>query len=265
MLKHANSKVVDFLVALFNNLFQSGTFPTEWAKSIIVPLHKKGDVNNPDNYRGIALTSIISKAYTHILNKRLTKWAETEEKIIEEQAGFRRNYSTIDHIFTLFALVEKHLMRNTKLFIAFVDFQKAFDSINRNILWNILRKSGVNGKLYGALRGVYNSVLACVREKNVYSELFDCPRGVKQGCLLSPQMFSFCIYELAVEVSRKGIQGIHMIPVAIEVLLMLFADDIVLMSNTVFGLQNQLNALKEEADRLSLTVNLDKNKLYGVP
>jgi hypothetical protein len=81
MLKHANTVIIDFLTRLFNQLFENATFPSEWAKSIIIPIHKKGDVNNPDNYRGVALTSIVSKVYTHILNKRLTTWSQREEKI----------------------------------------------------------------------------------------------------------------------------------------------------------------------------------------
>ena len=261
LLKNANNIVVDFLVTLFNALFENGTFPTEWSKSIIVPIHKKGDINNPDNYRGVALTSVVSKVYTHILNKRLSRWAEREEKIIEEQAGFRAGYSTIDHIFTLYTLVQKYLLNSTKLYVAFVDFKKAFDSVNRNRLWESLRKNGVNGKLYLALRGMYDSVLACVREKSIYSEYFNCPRGVKQGCLLSPQMFSFFINELAVELSKKGRHGIQIIPGAVEIFLMLFADDIILLSDTILGLQAQLNALKEEADRLQLVVNLDKTNI----
>eukprot|EP00745_Piridium_sociabile_P040619 TRINITY_DN784_c0_g2_i2.p1 TRINITY_DN784_c0_g2~~TRINITY_DN784_c0_g2_i2.p1 ORF type:complete len:579 (+),score=61.48 TRINITY_DN784_c0_g2_i2:324-2060(+) len=212
MLKHANTVIIDFLTRLFNQLFENATFPSEWAKSIIIPIHKKGDVNNPDNYRGVALTSIVSKVYTHILNKRLTTWSQREEKNIEEQAGFRANYSTIDHIFTLYSIVQKYLLNKTKLYVAFVDFRKAFDSVNRNALWHVLRKNGINGKLYMALKGVYKSVLACVRVNGIYSDFFDCPNGVKQGCLLSPQMFSFFINELAMELSRKGRHGIQLIP-----------------------------------------------------
>ena len=69
MLEHANEVVTDFLVKLFNKIFDAGTFPREWSRSIIVPIHKKGGVNQPDNYRGTAFTSVISKVYTHILNK----------------------------------------------------------------------------------------------------------------------------------------------------------------------------------------------------
>eukprot|EP00745_Piridium_sociabile_P004303 TRINITY_DN1254_c0_g1_i4.p1 TRINITY_DN1254_c0_g1~~TRINITY_DN1254_c0_g1_i4.p1 ORF type:complete len:981 (+),score=112.61 TRINITY_DN1254_c0_g1_i4:2532-5474(+) len=261
MLKHSSPLVVDFLVVLFNKLFDEGIFPLDWAKSIIIPLHKKGDINNPDNYRGVALTSVLGKVYTNILKRRLTKWAEREEKIIEEQAGFRSGYSTIDHIFTLYSLVQKYLLRNTKLYVAFVDFRKAFDSVNRNLLWDILRKEGVNGKAYMALRSIYESVLACVRDRCVYSDMFECPRGVKQGCLLSPLLFSFFINELAMEVAKRGRHGIQLIPGAVEVFLLLFADDVILLSDTVIGLQNQLNALKEEADRLDLSVNLDKTNV----
>ena len=122
MLKYVYQNVADFLVQLFNKLYDEGIFPKEWSKSIIVPIHKKGDANIPDNYRGIALTSVLSKVYTHILNKRLTGWAEQEEKILEQQPGFRAGYSTIDHIFTLYGLVKKHLQRHMKFYVAFVDF-----------------------------------------------------------------------------------------------------------------------------------------------
>ena len=261
MLKQRNTTVVEFIVQLFNNMFEKGHFPSEWAKSIVIPLFKKGDTNNPDNYRGIALTSILSKVYTHVLNKRLKVWAENEEKIIEQQAGFRSNYSTIDHIFTLYSIVEKTLSSNSKLYVAFVDFKKAFDSVNRNALWNVLRKSGVNGKLYMALKAVYSSVLACVRVNGRYSDYFECFNGVKQGCLLSPHLFSFFINELAVELSKKGKHGVQIIPGTIEIFLLLFADDVVLLSQTVKGLQNQLNVLKGEADRLGLRVNLQKTNI----
>ena len=261
MLKYVDQNVADFLVQLFNKLYDEGIFPKEWSKSIIVPIHKKGDANIPDSYRGIALTSVLSKVYTHILNKRLTGWAEQEEKILEQQAGFRAGFSTIDHIFTLYGLVQKHLQRHTKFYVAFVDLKKAFDTVNRNALWAVLRKAGVNGKLYRALKGIYASVSACVCDKCSYTKCFECPRGVKQGCLLSPLMFSFFVKELAVEVSRNGKHGMQMIPGAIEIFLLLFADDVILMSSTPAGLQNHLNHLKNETDRLYLSDNLDKTHI----
>ena len=91
--------------------------------------------------------------------------------------------------------------------------------------------------------------------------IFAFPGGVKQGCLLSPLMFSFFINELAIEVSKTGKHGIQLITGTFEIFLLLFADDVILLSNTIVGLQNQLDSLKREADRLYLRVNLEKTNI----
>ena len=125
MFKCAVTDIMPFLLKCFNRLYDQGIFPNSWARSIIVPLYKKGDRNNPDNYRGISLMSILGKVYTTILNKRLTKWADLHDKIPETQAGFRSKYSTVDHIFTLYAIIQKCLSRRKhKLYVAFVDIKR---------------------------------------------------------------------------------------------------------------------------------------------
>ena len=94
----AETNIKSYLIKLFNKMYDYSYFPTQWSKAIIVPLFKKGDKNNPGNYRGISLLSVTSKIFTSIINTRLYDWAESEGKISREQAGFRKNYSTIDHI-----------------------------------------------------------------------------------------------------------------------------------------------------------------------
>ena len=96
--------------------------------AIIQPLHKKAYLNVPDNYRGISLLNICSKLYCFVLKERITKWIDDSEVIGEEQAGFR-DRSTSDHIFTLLALIQKQLLRHIKLYVAFIDFRKAFDTV----------------------------------------------------------------------------------------------------------------------------------------
>ena len=91
--------------------YDSGIFPSIWRESIIVPLHKKGNRDDPNNYRGISLTSTLSKVFLHIMNNRLQEWTEDHELVTEDQAGFRRGYSTIDNIFTLYGIVERHIGR----------------------------------------------------------------------------------------------------------------------------------------------------------
>jgi hypothetical protein len=86
--------IQDVLCKLFNTMFKTGYFPLPWTKSIIIPLFKKGDRHDPNNYRGISLLDALSKIFTSVLNKRLTLWAEKHHLIPEKQAGFRAGYST---------------------------------------------------------------------------------------------------------------------------------------------------------------------------
>ena len=94
-------------------------------------------MNNPSDYRGISLCDTSSKLYSTIINNRLREWVEQNNITGEYQAGFKRGYSTIDHMFTLLASAQKQFAANRKLNVVFIDFEKAFDSINRNLLWPI--------------------------------------------------------------------------------------------------------------------------------
>ena len=250
-----------FLVRYFNKLFSSGLYPDNWSEAIIQPLFKKGDPEIPDNYRGISLLSICSKLYSYILNKRLTCWIDDNNLLSETQAGFRKTYSTTDHLFTLLALIQKQLLCHKKLYVAFIDFRKAFDYVIRTKLWAILRKNGLKGKMYQTVVSMYNVVKSKVRAGNDLTESVLCPRGLKQGEICSPVLFSLFINELANEIMQRGRHGIQLIPDLIEIFILLFADDVILVSDTVCGLQNQLNVLFDTANRLSLFVNMDKSKM----
>ena len=111
------------------------------------------------------------------------------------------------------------------------------------------------------LKAMYNSVKSCVRWGANLSQFFECPQGVKQGCLLSPLIFSLLISEVAEYVRKNGKHGIQLLLSLEEIFLLLFADDIVLVSSTPSGLQNQINNLEKASNSLGLTVNLDKTKV----
>jgi hypothetical protein len=262
-LKVAEHTFVPFLTKLFNELFDKGLFPESWCQSAIIPLFKKGDINNPENYRGISLLSTVSKVFTSILNRRLYTWAEEEHKIREEQAGFRKQYSTIDHIYTVVSMIRKCLNghRKKKLYVIFVDYLRAYDSVDRESLWKVLNKIKTSSKMLRMMQGIYKSVKSCVKWGNELSEFFDCPQGLKQGCVLSPLIFSLLINDVAEKVAINGKHGIQFLPGLQEVFLLLFADDISLVSTTPAGLQNQINNLEKASDVLGLTVNLSKTKV----
>ena len=123
--------ILPFLKELFNEIFDTGDFPDEWGKSIITPVHKSGLINDPNNYRGISLIDSICKIYMNILSIRLSKWCNKLNIIDESQAGFMRGYSTVDNVFTLMALDQKHISKKKgRFYCIFVDYAKAFDSIN---------------------------------------------------------------------------------------------------------------------------------------
>ena len=101
-------------------------------------------------------------------------------------------YSTVDQIVNLYAIVQKCLRKKgQKLYVAFVDFRKAFDSVRHDKLLYCSRNQEIKGKCFGALRAMHNSLLSCIRANCKYSEFFECPVGVRQGCVLSPSLFSF--------------------------------------------------------------------------
>lgn len=262
MLKCGGEDVVDFLFKLFNKIFDCGVYPSEWSEAIVVPIFKSGDTNSPDNYRGISLINIVCKCYTSILNRRLYLWMEDNGVIVENQAGFRRDYSTTDQIFSLHAVIQKSMSRKgQKLYVAFVDFKKAFDSVNHEKLLEIAYLEGIRGKFFCALQVMYDSLVSCVRVNNEFSDMFECPVGVRQGCVMSPTLFSLFINQLANHINDTGTHGVQLLPNMLELFLLLFADDIALLSTTPGGLQAQLNSLKVCCDRLKLTVNKNKTKV----
>ena len=263
ILIHSKNNIKPYLIKIFNKIFQMGYFPIYWGIATIVPLFKKGDRDLCDNYRGISLLSITSKLFTSIINNRLYNWAEDNQKINEEQAGFRRNYSTVDHIYTLHCMASNCLYgsKRSKLYAAFIDFQKAFDTVNRDKLWDILKKIGVSTKMINILKAIYQHVKAIVRQGHERSGEINCPQGVRQGCMLSPLLFSLLVAEVAHQVAQGGRTGYQMIPGAQEIFALLFADDIVLLSLTPAGLQTQLNNLRRAAENLGLIVNLNKSAI----
>ena len=138
-LKNATDILMPLLIKLFNIIFESGKLPTSWLDGRIRPIFKnKGDSANPENYRPITILSWFSKLFTSILNNRLTTFLDTYEILHENQAGFRKAYSTTEHIFTLNSLLELLRAHKKKLYCAFIDFSQAFDSIWRNGLWRKL-------------------------------------------------------------------------------------------------------------------------------
>jgi hypothetical protein len=131
--------------------------------------------------------------------------------ISENQAGCKAGYSTIDNAFILKSIIDRILRsKRRKLYVAFVDFKKCFDTIDRQLLWNILKENGLKGNLFKAFKSMY--VKSCVRCNYTRSEYIQSTVGTKQGCLASPILFCFFIDELERCLSENDINGIQLHP-----------------------------------------------------
>ena len=122
-------------------------------------------------------------------------------------------------MFTLLACVQKQFAANRKLYAVFIDFEKAFDSINRNWLWPILLKNGIKGKLFRCIRSMYSNVKARVRCGDKLTDYVNCTAGVKQGDVF--------INELALQVIDKGRHGACFMIDAFELFILLLGDDVI--------------------------------------
>ena len=135
MLKIACVVNIDVFVKLFNLIFKSGVYPSFWREHCIKPIFKDGCCNDPLNYRGIALSSCLSKFFLRILHNRLEKYLELNNVICHEQIGFRKGNRTSDHILTLKTIIDKAFKSSKRIHLCFIEFRKVFDTINRGALF----------------------------------------------------------------------------------------------------------------------------------
>ena len=251
--------ITDKLVILFNIIFSSGHFPLSWVDGVVIPIHKKGSKNTVDNYRGITLLSVLGKLFTRILNNRLNFWAESYDILIEEQAGFRSNRSTVDNLFVLHSIINSALQNGKKLFCAFLDFRKAFDYLNRDCLWFKLLDYGLRGNIFNVIRSMYCEVKTRVRYGGETSNTFNSFLGVRQGESLSPLLFSMYANDMREMLHESGSEGITVDD--LKLCLLLYADDSVLIAESRLDLQNSLDSVHDYCQRWKLFVNILKTKI----
>ena len=256
---HGKHVLVPTLCNLFNKIFENGYFPEQWAEGYVVPLHKKGNTNDVENYRGITLLSTLDKLFSRVINNRLHEWAENYDVFIEAQAGFRPGMSTIDNIFILHGVISHMLNQGKKLYCTFVDFTKAFDYVVRDNLWFKLIKLGLRGQILNIIKAMYNSVKSRVKFCNQLGNEFCCTLGVRQGDCLSPLLFSLFLNDIEDQFLRSGLEGIDIN--MFKVFMLLYADDIVIFANSAEDLQISLDLLAEYCTRWKLKINVAKTKV----
>ena len=196
MIKASSGVILYMYVDIFNLVLKSGLYPSIWRENLIKPIFKGGNAFDPSCYRGIAISSCLSKLFTRVLFNRLDKYLDSNDIISPEQAGFRKNMRTSDHILTLKSLIDKYFKKNKYIFACFVDLKKAFDTVNRQALLYKLSQYNISGHFFDILKSMYSDVSFSVSLPNGLTNGFQSSIGVKQGCILSPTLFSLYIDDL---------------------------------------------------------------------
>lgn len=259
MLKCAFSSLQNCLLKLFNTVLANGTYPSIWKKAYITPLHKGGSLDDPNNYRGIAILSCTAKLFNSILTKRLDDFLDSRSIINPVQIGFTKKARTSDHMFVLRTLIEKYTKdANTKMYTCFIDFHKAFDRVLHNMMLYKLSKLGISSNFYDVIKDMYANNHLTVKMKHGLTQYFSSSIGVRQGDTLSPDLFKIFINDLP-DVFDDSCYGVDVGSYHLSCLL--YADDVILVSKTAPGLQRCINKLEEYCDQWCLEVNLDKSKV----
>ena len=242
MLKCGGDKLIPILFKLFNLIVNSGIYPDIWTKGVITAIYKSGDSSNPSNYRGICVTSCLGKLFCFILNSRLHLFLKNNNLLHNSQIGFLPGNRTADHIFALRTLIDKYVTNTPrrKLFCCFVDFRKAFDSIWHPGLLKRLLDYGIGGQFFNLIANMYSKSECCVKADTIRSEYFNYNRGVRQGCILSPLLFNLYLNDIPSRLENtQGLDPITL-PNGSRLNLLLYADDLVLISTSAVGLQRSI-------------------------
>ena len=266
LLKGAGDYLREVLRSLCNKILSGADPPWQWLTNKIVPVPKKGDLTLMNNYRGISLMSIAAKLYNKMLLERLRPIVD--EVLRRNQAGFRRSRSTVDQICALRRIFEGVAYKKIPLVATFVDFKKAFDSVNRARLFEIMQLYGIPDKLIDAVKKLYNGSKAVVAVNGKISESFEVTSGVLQGDVLAPFLFILVMdYVLMRSEEQYGFEyrqasgsRSRRIP-ARRINDLDFADDIVLLENCIQIANLQLESLRSEAARVGLVINEKKTEV----
>ena len=189
-------EVVRLLYIFFNKCFNLFTLPTIWLKAVISPIPKSSskDPNIPLSYTGISLLSCSCKVYSGIINNRIVEYFALLELFADEQNGFRKHRSCIDHIFSLTSIIRNRIDQGLSTFCCFIDMKKAFDWVDRDLLFYKLLMYNIDGKIYNSIKSLYSHPLSSIKLNNYRTDWFTTESGVRQGDSLSPTLFGIFIY-----------------------------------------------------------------------
>ena len=253
------------LTEVINKIYDDGKFPDDLCKSIFITLPKKPGAVECGQHRIISLMSHITKIILRVLLQRARNHLTPE--ISNVQFGFVRDAGTRNAVFVLRSIAERAVEMQKDVFLCFIDYTKAFDKVRHDQLFEDLTKIGLDTKDIKLLQNLYWEQTACVRVETELSDYINIKRGVRQGCVMSPDLFNYYSelilrnleQERGLKVGGHNITNIR------------YADDTILIAESEKDLQRLLDVVVRESDKRGLSLNYKKtecmviSKKGGIP
>jgi len=243
---------------LFNWVLKKEVIPKIWRESRTVLLHKGGDRELLDNYRGITINSNLGKLFTRIIGRRLEDDVEERGLLGEIQHAFRRGRRGTDALFVLTHIMDRYKREGKELIAAFLDVRKAYDRVWRKGMWQVLEELGYGGSLLRIIQALYKDLGTVLQLGSIESRRVSIRVGLKQGCVLSPLLFALYIRKMGWRLMNTGIGaciGEMRIPG------IFFADDMVLFGQNKEEMASLLKVVSDEGEKLKLSFNIKKSKV----
>jgi hypothetical protein len=287
MLKIGGSASIELMHKLCEDIWLTEEPPTDFKKGVIIPLYKKADKLECKNYRGITLLSIPGKVMSLVILNRIK--ADLDSSLRENQAGFRPGRSCTDQIFSIKQIIERCVEFDIPIELCFIDFKAAFDSLDREVLWQLLDHYGIPAKIINIIKNTYKDSSCKVKVEGCLTDSFNIKTGVRQGCIWSPLLFNIVIdwvlrtaldnknsgftlqerYDKAPIISQVTQRQSERLKIMnagnkFKIADLDFADDIGLLESTKHELQDSINQIVAAAKTTGLIVNIEKTKIMSI-
>ena len=251
---------VDVLYHLLHRVWEQEQILEDWQRGLIVKLPKKGNLTECNNWRGVMLMVVAAKVLGRIIITRIRDGID--DKLRQEQAGFRKGRGTTEQIFILRNIIEQCIEWNTNLYVCFVDFEKAFDSVDRSVLWRIMRSYSIPEKIGKMVKVMYSGSECAVIDGSGVYDWFEIKTGVKQGCCMSGFLFLLVVDWVMRKTTKHGNTGIRWkFNNFLEDLD--FADDLALISSSGRHIQTKVSNLGRYAKMTGLRINTAKTMMMS--
>ena len=245
---------IEITTKLLNSIYDSGEIPKDMIKSVFIALPKSPGATECEMHRTISLMSHFTKILLRVLMERMRKSLRPE--ISKTQFGFVPDKGTRNAIFTLTTLMERCIETQKDLYLCFIDYSKAFDKVRHDELFKILEELDIDGKDLRIIRNLYWDQNAAVRIEGEHSEYKQIKRGVRQGCVMSPDLFN--IYSETILRNIEECPGLKVNGENINNIR--YADDTVLIADSEKNLQLLLDTVVTESERKGLLLNVKKTE-----